>query len=477
MRVRPVSDVPLCAATLSTVLQRGVAVPGYDRSQLRPRIVHIGVGGFHRAHLAMLCDALATRGASDWGIRGVGLLPGDAAMFDALSAQDCFYTLTRKSASVCETAVIGSIIDYRFAADDPTVAVDAIADPQTAIVSMTVTEAGYADNAPNRRTFDVIAAGLDRRRREATGPVSVLSCDNLPGNGHSARACTVAAARRVSDDCARWVDEHCSFPNSMVDRITPATSDADRRHLVDTFGIVDRWPVVAEVFWQWALEDRFVAGRPAFDEVGVQFTDDVESWELYKLRLLNAGHSAIAYVSALAGITFVDEAVGVPEIRSFLTSLLLDEAVPTLAPIPGSPREDYVATVLERFANTAVRDQIARLCIDGTSKFPTFLIPTVSAQLAGDRRVEMSALALAGWAHYLADVADSDQSHDDHGAASRSLARAAVDDPAAFLRASDVFPDAVAADDAFVDAYVRAHRLIGDVGPIRAVAAVLESVR
>jgi mannitol 2-dehydrogenase len=475
MRVRPVPAVPLCTATVPTLLERGMAVPAYDRSQLRPRIVHIGVGGFHRAHLAMLCDALAERG-SDWGIRGVGLLRGDRAMSDALGAQDHLYTLTRKSAEVCETEVIGSIIDYCLASDDATIAVDAIADPDTAIVSMTVTEAGYTDNEANRRTFDVIAAGLDRRFRANAGAVTVLSCDNLPGNGHAARECTLAASARVGAECARWVREHCTFPNSMVDRITPATTDSDRLHLVDAFGLTDRWPVVAEVFWQWALEDCFAAGRPAFEDVGVLFTDDVESWELYKLRLLNAGHSAIAYLSALAGFTYVDEAVSNPEMHAFLSALLLDEAVPTLTAIAGHPREDYVATVLDRFANTAVRDQIARLCIDGTSKFPTFLIPTVSSQIKSGGRIEMAALALAGWAHYLADTPDAEQSHDEHGASSRSVARSAVGDPARFLRDSAVFPDAVAADPTFVTAFVRAHQLIGDVGPIGAIAAVLETV-
>jgi mannitol 2-dehydrogenase len=430
------------------------------------------VGGFHRAHLAIYCHQLAERGG-DWGIRGIGLLAGDAPMATALEAQDHLYTFTQKGTGRASSEVVGSIIDYRLAVADPQQAIGAIADPVTAIVSLTVTEAGYGDDAGNRRTFDILATGLDLRRLDGLAPITVLSCDNLPGNGDAARVSVVAAAQRISPDCAAWVAEHCTFPNSMVDRITPTTSDADREHLTTQYGMTDRWPVVAEPFWQWVLEDRFAAGRPAFDDVGVLFTDDVHAWELYKLRLLNAGHSAIAYLSALAGITFVDEAMAEPHIRAFLSSLLLDEAAPTLTPIPGYPREDYVATVLERFANTGVRDQIARLCIDGTSKFPTFLIPTIRSQVAVGGPIALAALALAGWAHYLADVPEAAQARDDRGDASRARARAARVEPGAFLTDNDIVPGEVATDPTFSAAFERAHRLITDVGPIAALAAIV----
>ena len=217
------------------------------------------------------------------------------------------------------------------------------------------------------------------RRDRGAGPLTILSCDNLPGNGAAARAATLAAAARVDDRLADWVREHCSFPSSMVDRITPQTTDDDRAWLRDRAGVSDRWPVVAEPFRQWVVEDEFAAGRPPFEHAGALFTDRVGDWELYKLRLLNAGHSSMAYLSALAGITYVHEAMAVPAVNRFLDDLLHNEAVPTLAAIPGHPRQDYVASVLERFANGGVRDQIARVCIDGSAKFPTFLIPTVVA--------------------------------------------------------------------------------------------------
>ncbi|MEZ5215388.1 MAG: mannitol dehydrogenase family protein [Ilumatobacteraceae bacterium] len=460
--------IDLGDATLAELAARGLEVPTYDRSSLVARIAHIGVGGFHRAHLALYCEHLARRGGT-WGICGIGLLPGDRAMAEALAAQDHLYTFTEKGPGTRRTEVVGSIIDYVLATDDASLAEERIAHPDTAIVSMTVTESGYDDAERNRRTFDVIAGGLDRRRAASGAGITVMSCDNLPGNGEAAHRCVVAAAERRSAELAEWVELNCSFPNSMVDRITPVTAPADKDHLLDSFGLVDRWPVVGEPFWQWVLEDDFVAGRPDFESVGALYTDDVHAWELYKLRILNAGHSCIAYLSALAGITYVDEALAIPEIRSFLEHLLCDEAVPTLTEIPGHPREDYVSVVIDRFSNTGVRDQIARLCIDGTSKFPTFLMPTIAGQLARGGGVDRAALALAAWAHYLADVPEDAQSPDALGDVSRPLARAAAaGDPTVFVDERTGFPAAVAQSERFRAAFAAAHRSITEHGPIGA---------
>src|SRR5439155_19952254 len=209
----------------------------------------------------------------------------------------------------------------------------------------------------------------------------ILSFDNIPGNGRAARQATMSAAERFGDaGLPAWVRKNCTFPNSMVDRITPVTADADRTWLLESRGIDDRWPVVAEPFRQWVVEDDFAAGRPPWDDAGALFTDRVHDWELYKLRLLNAGHSCMAYLSALAGVTFVHEAMALPQIQAFVEGLLYREAMPTLVAIPDHPREDYIRSVLDRFANRGIRDQIARLCIDGSAKFPTFLIPTIVRQ-------------------------------------------------------------------------------------------------
>jgi mannitol 2-dehydrogenase len=468
---RPVS---LSQAHLAEIASRGVPVPLYDRARLAARIVHIGVGGFHRAHFALYTHELAEAG-SDWGIVGLGLLPQDAEMAAALSGQDYLYTLIEKGNGEPCAEVIGSITGFVHAPDghDTDVA-ELIASPTTAILSLTVTEAGYSDPTPGEpaagawTTFDRIAAALAVRREHAAGPLTILSFDNIPGNGAAARHATVSAAARLDPELAAWVGENCTFPNSMVDRITPVTADSDRAWLLGSTGIEDRWPVVAEPFRQWVVEDDFAAGRPPWEKAGAILTDRVHDWELYKLRLLNAGHSCMAYLSALAGITFVHEAMAVPAIQTFLEALLYREAMPTLAAIPGHPREDYVASVLERFANSGVRDQIARLCIDGSAKFPTFLIPTIVRQLEQDGPVEHAATALAGWARYLGVVEAQRQAFDAAGDTARSYAADAVADPLAFLDYEAVFPPGLRRSTRFRDAFSESYRRIADHGPIAA---------
>jgi mannitol 2-dehydrogenase len=455
---------------LTEIAARGVPVPTYDRDLLRGRIVHIGVGGFHRAHFALYCDDLAEAG-SDWGIVGLGLLPQDAEIAETLRDQGYLYTLIEKGNGEPSARLIGSIIGFVHAPgkDDPAV-VNLIASSSTAVLSLTVTEAGYAEPAGNGAppTFDRIASGLAARRARGGGPLTILSFDNMPGNGTAARRATLSAAGRVDTGLAEWVTDNCTFPNSMVDRITPVTSREDRAWLVDSTGIEDRWPVVAEPFRQWVVEDDFAAGRPPWETVGALFTDRVHDWELYKLRMLNAAHSSMAYLSALAGITFVDEAMAVPTIKTFLEALLYREAMPTLDAIPGHPREDYVASVLERFENRGVRDQIARLCIDGSAKFPTFLIPTIARQLEMEGPVDRAATALAGWARYLGVVDPADQAFDTSGDAARRHGAAALADPLAFLDYSAVFPSAVSGSERFRAAFAQSYECIVDDGPMAA---------
>jgi mannitol 2-dehydrogenase len=454
---------------LAEIRLRGIPVPAYDRGRLAPRIVHVGVGGFHRAHLAVYAHELATAGG-DWGIVGLGLLARDAEMEAALSRQDYLYALIEKGAGEPSAEVIGSIVGFVHGPTGREAAVaDLIAAPATAILSLTVTEAGYTEPAAGERTsFDRIAAALAVRRDRGAGPLTILSCDNLPGNGAAARAATLAAAARVDDRLPDWVREHCSFPNSMVDRITPQTTDADRAWLRDRAGVSDRWPVVAEPFRQWVVEDEFAAGRPPFEDAGALFTDRVGDWELYKLRLLNAGHSSMAYLCALAGITYVHEAMAVPAVNRFLDDLLHHEAVPTLAAIPGHPRQDYVASVFERFANGGVRDQIARLCIDGSAKFPTFLIPTVLAQLEQGGPIGRAATALAGWARYLGVVEPAGQAPDADAEMARRHAARALADPPAFLEYDAVFPPALRTSARFRAAFADAYRRIAEAGAVAA---------
>jgi mannitol 2-dehydrogenase len=453
-------------------------VPMYDRRRLEPHVVHIGVGGFHRAHLALYAHELAANG-SDWGIVGLGLLPHDVRMAEALSSQDFLYALIEKGAGEPSAQVIGTIIGFVHAPDGDAAVAELVAAPTTSILSLTITEAGYDEPAAGgaRTTFDRIAAALAARRDRGSGPLTILSCDNLPGNGAAARRAALDAAARLDQALPDWVQEHCAFPNSMVDRITPATSDADRAWLRDSTGIDDAWPVVAEPFRQWVMEDEFAAGRPAFEDVGVLFTDRIGDWEQYKLRMLNAAHSSMAYLCALAGITFVHEAMARPTVQAFLEDLLHRETIPTLVEIPGHPRREYAASVLARFANPGVHDQIARLCIDGSAKFPKFLIPSIERQLAAGGPVELAATALAGWARYLATVDVADQAFDADGETARRHAAAALGDPLAFLDFDAVFPAALRASERFRSAFADAYRRVAGEGPMAAMTERAQAPR
>jgi mannitol 2-dehydrogenase len=467
------TSVSVGQAHLAEIARRGVPIPDYDRGRLAPRIVHVGVGGFHRAHLAVYAHELASDGG-DWGIVGLGLLEHDARMAAALRAQDHLYTLIEKGGGAPTAEVIGSIIGYVHAPDADGAVAELVASPATSILSLTVTEAGYSEPSAEQAasgagaTFDRLAAALAVRRSRAAGPLTILSCDNLPGNGDAARHATLAAAARADALLPTWVQANCTFPNSMVDRITPVTAEADREWLHDAVGVDDRWPVVCEPFRQWVMEDDFAGGRPPWEDVGAVFTDRIHDWELYKLRLLNAGHSCIAYLSALAGVTFVDEAMAVPATRAFLEELLQREAMPTLDEIPGHPREQYIATVLDRFSNPGVHDQIARVCVDGSAKFPKFLIPTIARQLEVNGPIERATTALASWARYLAVVDPADQAFDSNADVARRHAADAVADPMAFLEFDAVFPSAMHGSRRFREEFAAAYRRIAERGPTAA---------
>ena len=393
-------------------LARHVSTPQYDARQLRRSIVHLGVGGFHRAHLATYVHELGQAGCTDWGIVGAGVLPTDAAMARALGEQDNLYTLMTRGPDATTLEVIGSIVDFIHAAPNTpntTVLVDAIADPSTQIVSLTVTEGGYpvddltraylptSATAGPTSAFGIIAAGLAKRRDRGLGGFTVISCDNIIGNGSVARTATLGEADRLGDGLVDWIEQSVAFPNSMVDRITPATTDAHRAWLADTLGLTDLWPVVTEPFRQWVIEDHFAADRLPLEDLDVIVTADVEPYELMKLRLLNATHSCVAYLAALHGVVTVDAAFADRGLHEFAVRFLADEARPTVPAVVGVDLAEYTKSLIERFANPNIGDQIARLCLDGSAKFPKFLLPTVRIQLDQDGPIQLSALALAGW--------------------------------------------------------------------------------
>ncbi|MGH8925646.1 MAG: mannitol dehydrogenase family protein [Acidimicrobiia bacterium] len=449
-----------------------VPVPKYERDGLLRSIVHIGVGGFHRAHLATYIHELCNAGLRSWAIVGSGVLPHDQRMAEVLASQDGLYSLIVRSAAATTVSVIGSLVDYIHASPTTSGLIRQIAEPGTRLVSLTLTEGGYPVDEKTRiydpkvapagpgSAFGILVSALELRMRNGSGPVTVISCDNVVGNGDVARAATLGVAEDRDPLLRNWIEESVPFPNSMVDRITPATTDADRTWLEKEYGIVDGWPVVTEPFRQWVIEDQFAAERPPWEDVGVMVTSDVEPYELMKLRMLNAGHSTMAYLAALAGIEKVHTAMSEPGINRFLLRFLEREAGPVLPKVPGIDVPTYQASLIERFSNPTIGDQIARLCLDGSAKFPKFLLPTVRAQLAVGGPVELSALALAGWCQYLNGTADDgskiSHSSDPDLPTARAYAAGALTEPASFLQYRSVFGDDLRADRRFVDAFTRA---------------------
>ena len=407
-------------------------MPHYDREAVTNGIVHIGVGGFHRAHQALYMDDYIEQeiarsqpsthepGKSHWGICGVGLLRGDAKMRDILQAQDGLYTLVERSPVQDTARIIGAITQYLFAPDDPQAVVETLANPHCRIVTLTITEGGYyvvegtgeldADHPTIQHdlqhpsqplgVYGFLTAALNRRRQQGISPFTVLSCDNLQGNGDLVKKMLTAFAKQQNSDLGRWIQENVAFPNSMVDRITPSTTPADIQMVRDRFGVDDDWPVVAEPFLQWVIEDRFCAGRPDWESVGVQMTDDVKPYEMMKLRLLNASHSLLGYLGSLLGYTYSSEAMGNPLIRQAV-EWLMDEVSPTLPPLPGIQLDSYKQTLIERFGNPKVRDQLSRLCLNGSDKLPKFILGSLRDKLAQGGSVTYLSFAIALWFRYL----------------------------------------------------------------------------
>ncbi|MCE8019465.1 mannitol dehydrogenase family protein [Halomonas sp. MCCC 1A11036] len=418
--------MPALSNTTLARLDPRVAVPHYDRREVTPGIVHIGVGGFHRAHQAMYLDELMNRGeALDWGIVGVGLLPGDRRMQQALSAQDHLYTLVVKHPSgEREPRVIGAMLDYLFAPDDPEAAIECMADPAIRIVSLTVTEGGYnfhpvsgefdidnrdvhhdLDNpAASRTVFGLVVEALVRRRERGLAPFTIMSCDNIQGNGEVARGMFAAFARARDPALGEWMETEVAFPNAMVDRITPVTQADDIAELASEFGVEDAWPVVCEPFTQWVLEDHFACGRPALEQVGVQLVEDVVPYELMKLRLLNASHQALCYFGTLVGYRYAHEVCRDPLFVDFLLGYMRHEGSPTLAPVPGVDLEHYRLTLIERFANPEIKDTLARLCAESSDRIPKWLVPVIREQLEAGGEIRRSAAVLASWARYVEGI-------------------------------------------------------------------------
>jgi mannitol 2-dehydrogenase len=448
-----------------SALPTAVARPSYDLSALSPGILHIGVGNFHRAHQAVYLDDLFNRGRNlDWAIVGAGVRSGDEAMRRALEPQNWLTTVVELEPGANAARITGAMVGFVPVGEDARAIVEALDDPALRIVSLTVTEGGYcidpatnsfnpehpeirydaAHSAAPRGVFGVLVAALARRRERGVAPFTIMSCDNIPHNGQVARDAVAGLADLIDPRLAAFVREEVAFPNSMVDRITPATTDRERGMLAERFGIQDNWPVFCEPFRQWVLEDNFPTGRPALEEVGVTFTPHVAAFELMKLRILNGGHAAIAYPAALLGIHFVHDAMAEPLVRGFLDKLETEEIIPVVPPVPGVDLQDYYRLIANRFANPDVGDTIPRLAQDGSNRQPKFILPSTRDRLRAGADVTGLALESALWCRYCAATTDTGTPitlNDPNAERLTPAAQAAKDDPAAFLALRDIFGD------------------------------------
>ena len=417
-------------------LPPSVARPAYDRGPLREGIVHLGIGAFMRAHLAVATEQALTAPAGDdglaWGIVGVSLRQPDTR--EALAPQDGLYAVAVRDADTHgaprqSLQVIGGVTRVLVAPENPAAVLDALAAEDTRIVSLTVTEKGYLHDPATRRlrgdhpdllhdlahpqaprsALGFLVHGLARRRAAGRDPVTLLSLDNLPANGHTLRGLVLDAAQRVDPALAAWIDAGCTFPNSMVDRIVPRTTDVDRERVAAALGAHDAWPVIAEPFFDWAVEDRFAAGRPAWERGGTRFVAEAAPWETLKLRMVNGAHSAIAYLSALAGWKTVDEALRQPALRSYLEALMREEIEPTLPALPGLELAAYRERLLQRFANPALAHRTLQIAMDGSQKIPQRWLHTLRERLDRGQSVDRLALALAAWLQFLHGVDERGQ--------------------------------------------------------------------
>jgi mannitol 2-dehydrogenase len=435
--------------------------PEYERNRLVCGIGHLGLGNFHRAHLAMVVDQLLRQEPGNWMIHGVGMQEKDHALINAMIAQDNLYSLTERSVSNDRLRVIGSIGKTSLAPYAPINVIEGFSANSTKIISLTVTEKGYsntragelvvdaaikhdlADNLP-QSTLGYLFAIAQKRKKDSGEPYTIMSCDNLVGNGMGngdlVKKVLLQFAELKDPTVRDWITSNVSFPNTMVDRITPVTTDETRNFVAENFGIEDKCPVVCEPFFQWVIEDDFINGRPEFEKEGVMFVDSVKPYEVLKTRMLNGSHSALAYMGYLMGYRKVDEAMNDPLIDEFLERYMDEDITQTIPDVPGIDIEQYKITLRKRFANPAISDQISRLAQDGSTKISTFIVPPLLDNLKNGGSIKWTAFALAAWERYVVgtDETGAKITVDDPKAA---MLQERAKHPISLLEARDIFPE------------------------------------
>lgn len=400
----------------------GVLLPSYNRVALKRRIVHIGCGNFHRSHFCHYLDSLLEKGLTDWGVFEVDILPITEERMHTMEEQDYLYTLITKDSDQTQTTrVIGCIIGYENASINPDMVLDLLSSNETELITLTITEKGYgydshtgglnlqnpaiasdlAGNNPLKSAVGFLCEALNIRYTKSKSPLTIMSCDNLPMNGMVLRKCVQEFCQLRYPHLLQWLDKSVKFPSTMVDRITPQTSDDVRLQILEDYGYLDRWAVHSEAFIQWVIENTFATDLPNFKEAGAILTARVEPYEQMKIRLLNGSHSAIAYMAYLMGYRYVDDAMADPFLQSFLRNHYMESIVKTLQPIEGIDYSEYMDTLVHRFSNRNIRDTILRLAEDGSVKIsnaiakPLRELPSIADPLI---------LVLASWLRFLQGV-------------------------------------------------------------------------
>ncbi|MCL4127413.1 UNVERIFIED_CONTAM: hypothetical protein GTU68_022280 [Idotea baltica] len=452
-----------------TEIAKQVSCPSYDRQALKTGIVHIGVGGFHRSHQAYYIHQLLEKyHALDWGICGVGLREADRNIYKVLKKQDCLYTLiVQHPNGEVKSEVIGALKEFLLAVDTPDLVIDKMAHPDTKIVSLTITEGGYNFNSNTgdfdfenpdiqhelqhsdrpKTVFGFLTAALKKRKANGLPPFSILSCDNIQHNGDMTRRMLLAFTQKQNPELAEWIEKEVSFPNTMVDRITPVTTPADIDYLKNTHHIIDEWPVICEPFIQWVVEDKFSNGRPPLEKLGVQFVPDVSPYEKMKIRLLNAGHSVLGIPGAIHGHPTINACMNDPVFATFMRQFMDKEASPVLDAIEGIDLEKYKDSLEERFANPNIKDSVGRICSESSAKLPKFLIPTILENLTTGGSIKYGTLILAVWCYYSdKETNENNEPLEILDARKTELHQAAkntLNDPLSFLSEHEIFGDII----------------------------------
>ena len=480
-----------------SLLPENVRKPAYNRSGLKTGIVHIGTGNFFRGHGAYYTDEILSNNDPGWGICGAGILESDSGRYNILRSQDGLYTLmVREPDCMLTTRIIGSLVEYLFGPENPRAVIEKMADPDVRIISLTITEGGYNFDANSgnfvltapdvqwdlhhpehpKTVYGYLTRAFKRRRDKDLPGITILSCDNIQHNGDTCRRMLMAFLKEAEPGLIGWVNDNISFPNSMVDRITPAATQEDIDLLRTCYQIEDEWPVVCEPFIQWVVEDEFSNGRPPWESAGVRFVSDVGPCEKMKIRLLNAGHSLLGLLGSLMGYGSICEAVMDPLLEKLLKKFMDDEVTPVLGEIEGIDLDVYKGSLVRRFANPYLKDRLSRICGDSSAKIPRFLLPTITEQLEMGGPVMIGTLIIAAWCRYSELAGTPGYTFEINDGMRDTLRQRATDsasgDPLAFIRIDAIFGD-LAHSGRFTETYIPMINSLRDNGIEYAIRQVL----